>query len=402
MSDFSTFFPGGGGEGAGINSYASYKINDTVNDNPQGYNYITGLYTNPVDESVWLKTGRTIMDTVTPSLYPNAFLNPVATENVETRELNQTGVDQSTQFMALAADYRVGFKNYYLLFNRTGGGGGIQKAYKLDSTGTLIGSSITVPDLSSGGGGGIFAEPLGAGFSASGNSNAGSVWIIYKDSFYGQLYVGEYDLTFTTVLNQYNLGANVGGVTSPQSNILSATWCENAKLIYLGIKEGSYTLPVSNYASLYSWNPATNAYANYQIENVYAPYTNPTSVGTNPLTGQIAIGNFPSQQFARYTRLFNKPASSPLSKVSPAVQVGDSAFQNGPTSCSQAIAWLNPTAVAGSINGASQSLSVAYQSLPGGTSGPNLNALVTAASFGEITPRTDSSGSGQPLFIKLK
>jgi len=73
MSNFSTFFPaGGGGEGAGINSYAPFKVAATGN--PIGYNATTGLYTNPVDESVWLKTGNTLTETISSGdgSYPNA------------------------------------------------------------------------------------------------------------------------------------------------------------------------------------------------------------------------------------------------------------------------------------------------------------------------------------------
>ena len=71
MSNFSTFFPaGGGGEGAGINSYAPFKKSATGN--PIGYNSTTGLYTNPVDDSVWLETGNLLNDTTTPRTYPNA------------------------------------------------------------------------------------------------------------------------------------------------------------------------------------------------------------------------------------------------------------------------------------------------------------------------------------------
>jgi|TARA_R110000764_G_scaffold96267_7_gene180362 hypothetical protein len=73
MSNFTTFFPsagGGGGEGSGINSYAPFKVGTTDN-NPQGYIHSTGLYTNPVDSSVWLKTGSTALDTT--NTYPNAY-----------------------------------------------------------------------------------------------------------------------------------------------------------------------------------------------------------------------------------------------------------------------------------------------------------------------------------------
>lgn len=68
MSNFTTFFPSGGSGGGGINSYAPFKV--TATDNPVGYNATTGLYTNSVDASVWLKTGNTIVDSA--SSYPNA------------------------------------------------------------------------------------------------------------------------------------------------------------------------------------------------------------------------------------------------------------------------------------------------------------------------------------------
>jgi len=69
MSNFSTFFPaGGGGEGAGINSYAPFKVAATGN--PVGYNATTGLYTNPVNDSIWIKTGNTTLSSY--ATYPNA------------------------------------------------------------------------------------------------------------------------------------------------------------------------------------------------------------------------------------------------------------------------------------------------------------------------------------------
>jgi len=74
MSNFSTFFPaaGGGGEGAGINSYAPFLVGATDN-NPQGYVASTGVYTNPVDASVFLKTGKFLPPSLA-STYPNATL----------------------------------------------------------------------------------------------------------------------------------------------------------------------------------------------------------------------------------------------------------------------------------------------------------------------------------------
>ena len=62
MGDFSQYFPIGssGSGGSSINSYASFKV--TATDNPVGYNATTGLYTNPVDGSVWLETGKPLID----------------------------------------------------------------------------------------------------------------------------------------------------------------------------------------------------------------------------------------------------------------------------------------------------------------------------------------------------
>jgi len=400
MSDFSTFFPaGGGGKGAGINSYAPYKVNETVNDNPQGYNYTTGLYTNPVDESVWLKTGKVIKDTVTPNPYPNAFKNPIITENVFIRAINQTGIPQSSAYMALANDYRAGYKDYYLLFNRNGYSANQQFAYKLDSTGTLTGSTIgPLPDLPYFGNG-VYAEPIGAGFSASGNSNAGSIWVVYVDVGYGRLYVAEYNLTFTTLLNSYDLGSTPGNVSSPQVNVMSGTWCENAKLIYFTVKRGSYTYPIANQAGLYSYDPANNAIVRRNIGSGGTAVEVPVSVGTNPLTGQIAIGNNYVNQPQKYTTLYEKPgATTPIVQVSPLAR---STPTSGPLS-SATIQWQNPTSTTGVFTGMTQAMTTSFQSLPGGANGPNLESTLTAASFGDTTARTDSSGSGQPLFIKLK
>ena len=71
MGDFSQYFPIGssGSGGSSINSYTSFKV--TATDNPVGYNATTGLYTNPVDGSVWLETGKQLIDNE-PKLYPNA------------------------------------------------------------------------------------------------------------------------------------------------------------------------------------------------------------------------------------------------------------------------------------------------------------------------------------------
>lgn len=95
MSNFTTFFPsGGGGEGSGINSYAPFLV--TSSNNPSGYNSTTGLYTNPIDESVWLKTGNTLASTL--ATYPNATSvesNSVVS-NVGVTNVSATGTMRST------------------------------------------------------------------------------------------------------------------------------------------------------------------------------------------------------------------------------------------------------------------------------------------------------------------
>jgi hypothetical protein len=72
MSNFSQFFPAGGGSGGsggGINSYAPFLVTSTSG-NPVGYDVTTGIYTNPVDSSVWLKTGTQAI--LPKDDYPNA------------------------------------------------------------------------------------------------------------------------------------------------------------------------------------------------------------------------------------------------------------------------------------------------------------------------------------------
>lgn len=83
MSNFSQYFPIGGSSsgdgGGGINSYAPFKV--TATDNPVGYNATTGLYTNPVDESVFLKTGNTLVTVGTENTtYPNATFSTAINE----------------------------------------------------------------------------------------------------------------------------------------------------------------------------------------------------------------------------------------------------------------------------------------------------------------------------------
>lgn len=88
MSNFTTFFPsagGGGGEGSGINSFAPFLVGTTDN-NPQGYIVSTGVYTNPVDASVWLKTGK-FLDM--NGDYPNAHESDYITDTARNKTIAQ-------------------------------------------------------------------------------------------------------------------------------------------------------------------------------------------------------------------------------------------------------------------------------------------------------------------------
>ena len=401
MSDFSTFFPsGGGGEGSGINSYAPFLVS-TDDNNPQGYDATTGLYTNPVDESVWLKTGQKIRDNVTPDPYPNAFKNPFLQENVLIGPFTQTGIPASQYACPATADNRVGYKHIYYFPKRNSPETQFtQQAYKLDSGGVLIGSGMTMnlPNPNSLSGNGLYMKQMGAGFKATGNSGAGSIYVIYVDDGYGRMYVIEWSLDFSTALNIYDLGSTPGGQSSPQANVYAATYCQYADLIYFTTKANTSN---GNFGSVSTWNPSTNVFSGfYRIVNSTGGTAIPISISTNPLTGQVLIGNYYTGFAAgRSTTLFNAPsaASTTINTVVPNVTIENS----GTTTAAWAQLFLNPSSTVDIFGPVDQVMTATWSS-GGGTRNPELLSIEGSKSFGDLTARTDASGSAQPLFIKLK
>ena len=343
MSNFSTFFPagGGGGEGAGINSYAPFKVSADTN-NPQGYNATTGLYTNPVDESVWLKTGQIIQDTVTPNPYPNAFKNPVIDYNNKIASVDPLTVNFSSAVLGATADYRTGYKHIYYMAKQVPVTTGVpnQKVYKLDSNGvplaTITPAQSTLEstnDLS-------YWQVYGMGFNAAGNSGAGSIWIVCRGGMTGNYTAVQYSLDFQTILTQQLMVYNPGG--NPYYDLRGFTYCEFTNLIYFVRKYGSS----SQLSAAYTFNPVTNAYLGpytLQTGSGGVARTSAAAICTNPLTGQVAISNFPtSTGIYRYTRLFVAPSGSPtqLNAVSPEVTVAN----DSPFSASSAMFFLDPPA----------------------------------------------------------
>ena len=134
MSNFSQYFPIGcsSGGGGGINSYAPFKVIAT--DNPVGYNATTGLYTNPVDDSVWLKTGNVVGDTT--NAYPNATGTP-STWNYDAAG-NITSPDSNT-IRGITWDGT----HYWTLSGGTG------PVVQRDTTLTLTGTSFTISGTTS-------------------------------------------------------------------------------------------------------------------------------------------------------------------------------------------------------------------------------------------------------------
>lgn len=402
MSNFSTFFPASGGEGAGINSYAPYQVSSDT-DNPQGYNATTGLYTNPVDESVWLKTGMTILDDVTPDPYPNAFKNPLVSENNLMGPLTQTGIPASNYRIPIAGDDRVGYKHiYYIPYNGSNNQYS-QLAYKLDSNGVLIGSGMTINNTpNSNPGSGVYERSIGAGFSPTGNSGAGSIWIIYIDAGYTNMYVKEFSLDFQTRLNSYNLGTTPGGQSSIQNNVYGATYCQYSGLIYFTTKPNGNN---GNKGSITSWNPSTNVFSGpFNVVNAsLGSQSNivPTSIATNPLNGQIIIGNYGSTYSSRSTSLYDTPSGTTVQVVSPPSTVPNLGSGYSNNGASMSMCFLNPDSTTGVLGPVIQALTPTFGSGSTYVSSAGLYTVSSAKSFGDFTARTDTD-SGQPLFIKLK
>ncbi len=307
MSNFTTFFPsagGGGGEGSGINSYAPFSVGTTDN-NPQGYIVSTGVYTNPVDNSVWLKTGKTLAPSAT---YPNATIS----------ELSYTGT-----------------------------------SYNL----------------------------------ASGNITQ----MVYSDTFIYATFFGS-----TSVIRQFTLAGVSTGTTYTDTNATRIFW-DGTNLNSCTSVSGGFNVRLLNNSlvqqgTIISWTIAggvnqictdgTYVYA-LQSNTVTKRYDSGTfanelsmsttgmgaAVGIEFYNNQIVISSYNDQKLY----FFSTSLGAPISSVS--------------TTGIGAVAYLSKSA-----SGALWSSSYTVQT--------TLYEFNTG--IGDGTARTDSSGSAQPLFIKIK
>jgi len=206
----------------------------------------------------------------------------------------------------------------------------------------------------------------------------------------------EWSLDFATLLNSYDLGTTPGGQSSPQSWVSAATYCQYADLIYFTTRGNSSN---NGRGSVSTWNPSTNVFSSfYQIAPVNGTQI-PIGISTNPLTGQVLISNYYTGYAAgRNTTLFYAPsaASNNLNPVVPSVTI-----TNTTLTAAWAQLFLNPTSTV-DIFGPVDQVMTSTWSTGGDTRNPELLSIEGSKSFGDLTARTDASGSGQPLFIKLK
>jgi len=194
MSNFSTFFPsgGGGGEGAGINSTLPIFVSNEGN--PIGYNATTGLYTNPVDDSVWLKTGSGLGDPT--GLYPNAVKGLTLTYDPS------QAFDNSSVGSVTSTRGRIAWVDSINAFLVSNGSASAMTFRQMTDTGTSAGADITFS-------GGTLGDIMGI-------TTIGNFIIISSDGG-NTSYIRTYDLSYT-LIDSYTQS-----LTSPGGNSVFAT-----------------------------------------------------------------------------------------------------------------------------------------------------------------------------------
>ena len=314
MSNFTTFFPsagGGGGEGSGINSYAPFLVGQ-VNNDPQGYIPSTGVYTNPVDSSVWLKTGSTL---TVDGTYPNATVGAYG-------------------YTGASNNFTPNYESLGIVWNGTN--------Y------LVIGSASTIHEYTSAG------VATGNTFSISGNGNDAPRGITFDGTHY---YIGDLDLEVRKYTSSF--GTAVSSFTASSITTFKDLTILNGSVY---VQEGSY-----NPKRVRIFNSAGTETGDWTYTNPSVIHGGITNDGTNIwMTGQvISAGTGAAFKFT--------PAG---------VYTGINFSTQAQGTNSSFIAYVNGAFRIQLINSTNQRL---YR-----------------ASYGDTTARTDSSGSGQPLFIKLK
>lgn len=303
MSNFTTFFPSaGGGEGSGINSYAPFLVSADDN-NPQGYIHSTGVYTNPLDDSVWLKTGKTLENDGT---YPNAVTSNYIRNSVffNTVTAQQFVTSDGTNL------YTGGFSQTTPIQQRT-------------LSGALTGTVYNTNALND--------DPLDMAWD-------GTHWYL-TDNSDSNRYVYKYDASFTYI-QRYDIGSG------------KAKWIAwTGTYFVLGFGTGKMRVYNSSFVA-------------------QAAEVQPSSGVFNGLLwdGTYLWGHFSSSLMKRFSITGTTIAYTGL-QLTTTINAG--MFGYDPT---EKTIW----------------------------SGDYTNVYAHKELYGDSTARTDSSGSGQPLFIKLK
>jgi len=314
MSNFSTFFPsGGGGEGSGINSYAPFKVG-TIDNDPPGYITSTGVYTNPVDSSVWLKTGSTL---AVDGTYPNATQGGISYAG--------TNEDFSTSAVAKGIVWN---GTHYLFINNA-----FDRIDELTSAGVATGNT----------------------WSYANQGNNSPRGITFDGTHY---YTGDADLEVRKWTSTF--GTPVSSFTASNITDFKGLTILNGSIY---IQEGSYTPK-----RIRIYNSAGTETGDWTYTNPSTIHGGLTNDGTNIwMTGQDNTAGGTGAVFK-----FTPAGVFTGVKFSTQAQGTNSSFLTY-------------------VNGAFR---IQLES--------STNQRLYQASYGDETARTDSSGSGQPLFIKLK
>jgi len=350
MSNFTTFFPsagGGGGVGSGINSYAPFKVG-TSDNNPQGYIHSTGVYTNPVDESVWLKTGNQVDDI--SSAYPNAFaaIDHRLTSGTQYQYTNQN----------LRADMAFdGTDAYCMIAASSGQIRMIENNYDTRAWGDIINKdSSTIP--------GSYGSRVIAYDTTAGG------WITQDSSSTANV-INRWNSDFTSITSTFSIFAEAGAGTLGGMSYDPI----NNHLFIFSFNNNIYIYDLTTETHLSTFNIATRF-----------PY-GILGMSINPTSGNLWMVDSNSSAAG-----YEVVEVSPSTGVETGVKWGLYPNTYIASGTVRGIAWKDGNILLAVTQ---------YQS---GTYGYVLSSydIDGLRKVGDETARTDSSGSTQPLFIKLK